>query len=247
MVKVSEMIHKNVQQYFQERWDKSLETITESSKNDAGKSLVVSDKKVYSFDKIVKEMYNNQNQPTSVDAIGFQRANIWFIEFKSGFARRITTENYKEPFVAMRAEEENALKMLKEKTLKLQDKEHSELLYNLKLKAVESYVTFEKKILPLCNDVDYHRNLVLCIVVDNIDDADILEDGFGELAGKSRTSNILSSIRSSLHRYVKATDACDNSYYYDEVKVYSVKEFIAESKLLPETPTIAVHMVDTTA
>ena len=95
------MINKDLSNYIIKKWGASgvVKEIAIISKEDThfpgrSRSLVNSDKKCFDFDEITKQLYSTDNLPASADAIQIKGYDIRFIEFKHGFVRRITKDNF---------------------------------------------------------------------------------------------------------------------------------------------------------
>lgn len=95
----------------------------------------------------------------------------------------------------------------------------------LRMKAIESYITLEKKIFQGCRPFDQAFRLQFCVVIDE-DSVDGMEETLAELSGRSETTgNPYASIKASLKRYINCRDCSGTPYFYDEVKVLSVTDF----------------------
>lgn len=221
------MIFKDVQKYAQSNWGTFLKSITECSRSYSnGVPLVVSDSKIYCFDDISKTIYANNKLCASVDGIDFNENEILFIEYKSGFKQKITKENYKDSEKSICSHSKNVCKYYWDLFFALRDKEKEELISNLKLKALDTYITFDKNIFPLCDDLQTGNLKLRLIVVIDADEVDNMEDALGELSGKKTSSNnYFTKIKQSLSRFMLRPDAFENNYLYDSIDVYSVKEY----------------------
>ena len=103
--------------------------------------------------------------------------------------------------------------------------ETRELLDSIKFKAIESYVTLEKKFFLLCSTLSHDNKLrvIFCVVID--DYVDSMEDSLLELANVSSASNSFTDIKSSLFRFVNLKTQNNEDFYYDEIKVLSPYEY----------------------
>ena len=231
------MIEKEVKEFAEKNWSHYIKSISECSKPSKDKApLVESEIEVYCFDDICKKYFDENRLPASVDCVDFTEKEIYLVEFKSGFREKITKENYTPPFQASDEETLRALDLCKEYFFKNRDLENNELRNSLKLKAVESYMAFEKRILDACSEISSPRKLILYIVVD-IDVNDIEEDVLGSLVSEKKGKNIakgnpLEEIRQSLTRYMGVEDISKKGYFYDDVRVCSAVEF---SKILSDS------------
>lgn len=114
--------------------------------------------------------------------------------------------------------------------LNLKEKEKNELYQSIRMKAIESYITLEKEIFPLCAESKKSLKLNLVIVIDgNGDDANVymIEDLSGKetLRQISDKENDFFKLKESLAKYERKKDCNGNDYYYDTVKVMNPTEF----------------------
>lgn len=148
------MITKDLKSYADVNWSRHLKTLTELSRsgNDNPKSLIERDQKLYCFDDICSEIFSSGKISESADAILVTRKTVELIEFKTGFKKRITKNN----FDSEKAKCEQTNQICNE-YWKLffnnQDRDAKELITSIRNKAIESYVTLEKKILPECDNL----------------------------------------------------------------------------------------------
>ncbi|MDE5910110.1 MAG: hypothetical protein K2H52_15410 [Lachnospiraceae bacterium] len=220
------MVQKDLCNCITSEFSNYLEPISLLSKSTEGKVLVRDERKLYNFDKITQKVYNNTKVPSSADALLISSRGLLLTEFKSGFKRKISEETI--DYSRLTCPDDNT-KICKDYAKLLIDKgklETSELLDSLKFKAIESFVTLEKKLFSLCSGgitENKHVKVIFCVVID--DYIDSMEDTLTELADKPAVSNTLSNVRLSLSRFVglKTTDGKD--YFYDEVKVLSPYEY----------------------
>lgn len=206
-----------------------MESITSLSRPNNGKSLVEDERCEYNFDDITKAIYNNRDVPASADALIASDKVVLFTEFKTGFIRKITcdTLDYSKlscpNFPDVTCNEYG--KLLIDKS----ELEVSELLDSLKFKAIESYITLEKYILPHCFDLsEKGQRVVFCVVID--DAVEDLEDGLLELANQVSENNSFSKVRSSLERFVAVPLNDGDIFFYDEIIVkspYDYKKYIS--------------------
>lgn len=78
-----------------EKWkeDEYFKPLSEISKPDVGAPLVNISENIFCFDSISEKIYQN-NKPCSVDGLFFSRETAYLVEFKTGFKKKITRENY---------------------------------------------------------------------------------------------------------------------------------------------------------
>lgn len=222
------MAKQDVENYVTANWGQHKETVTELSKEQKkGTSLVLADTQMYNFDKITKDIYATKKNamPTSADALTFSRKHILFVEFKSGFKKKVR---------------KNALDKEKAKCEKIDDicpdywkiffkNQESEtigLINSLQMKAADSYITLEKQILPKCEG-DNSRVLVDLWVIIDEEEIDYMEDTLASLANKTieEKNNIFERIRKALNRFLRQQDANGNRYYYESIHVMSARDY----------------------
>ncbi|MDR0425211.1 MAG: hypothetical protein LBH39_07185 [Clostridiales Family XIII bacterium] len=148
-----------LQKYAHQHWDDNYRaSFTKLSKiGDGPNSLVYDDTQLYNFDQICKGIFNEKGRPTSADGLALIHDGIAFIEFKSGFAQKMTEKKTNPKLRCERIQdycENGNVTALFEKSQKLLKKnrelEQSELLKSIRFKAIESYISLEKRILPEC-------------------------------------------------------------------------------------------------
>lgn len=220
------MIFKDVQKYAEINWKECLKSVTECSKAKKTKiSLVRNETKIYCFDDISKTIYFNDNPSASVDGVDFNEDEIVLVEYKSGFKEKITRDNYANDYRSRCPETQSVCKDYWDLFFKLRDGEKKELISNLKLKALDTYVTLEKNIFPNCDDTPKGKKLRLIIVID-ADDVDDMEDALSDLSRKPTSkNNYFTKIKDALSRFKLREDAFGNKYLYDSIEVYSVKRY----------------------
>lgn len=213
------MVAKDVKSYLVSNCDEYLETISELSRSDAGKVLVKDERKLYNYDKVTKEFYSTKT-PDSVDAIYATNRKVFFVEFKSGFKKKISKENFDKSLMTCPDDDVKYCKAYATLFFKIQEKENEILRYSIHMKAIESYMTFIKEIEPNSQDDEKTKLLVFCVVID--DYVESMEDILTGLAKKPSDTNTITSLRQSLSRFRKNGR---KDYYYDEINVFSPHEF----------------------
>ena len=218
-----------------DKYNDLIKTITILSKPDKGDSLVTSEQEFYDFDMICERIFGEKNCPTSADCLYVTENEITLIEFKSGFYDKMSKDNYEPELLRCRKFYEENYECIEYKKLlkKKYKKERKILKDSLKLKAIESYVTLEKKMLGL-NNTDNNRNEIEIkyIVVIDGNSEDIIENILLDLTHintktkKSKNVNVFDSVRDSLKRYELKHDSLGNKYLYDDIKVYPQIEFL---------------------
>ena len=228
----------NLSQFALANWENFQTTISIASKNDKGQALVENESLIYNFDDISKSIFNSNNAPTSADGIQFKGMTIELIEFKSGFKQKITKNSFdEEKGKCKKATPEIICDDYWNLFWENQERKIDELIDSIKLKAVESYITLEKHVFPLCQDEKSGLTfrLVFTVVVDG-DGADGIEDILADVAGiDPDTDNPLISLKQSLKRLSNKKDCQGHSYLYDEIEVLTVKDFQNKLKYYQHT------------
>lgn len=224
------MVAIDINTFAEENWSGYKKSVTDISKSKDA-SLVENDMELYCFDDICANLYDQDKKPTSADAFIIDGKNIELVEFKSGFKNKLTKKNFdKERGKCPKTQEicEDYWKLFFDK----RKKEVDELILNIRIKAVESYITLEKHIFPSCPPSEIPMSLKFLVVIDE-DGVDGMEDTLAELAGAKKVkNNPYTSIRKSLRRLVACRDKDGNQYFYDNVEVLSVMDFQNHLRLL---------------
>lgn len=224
------MVAIDINTFAEENWSGYKKSVTDISKSKDA-SLVENDMELYCFDDICANLYDHDKKPTSADAFIIDGKNIELVEFKSGFKNKLTKKNFdKERGKCPKTKEicEDYWKLFFDK----RKKEGDELILNIRIKAVESYITLEKHIFPSCPPSEIPMSLKFLVVIDE-DGVDGMEDTLAELAGAKKVkNNPYTSIRKSLRRLVVCRDKDGNQYFYDNVEVLSVMDFQNHLRLL---------------
>lgn len=221
------MTTKNIQKYAESNWSQYLAPITEISKsgNERG-SLINSEKTIYSFDDICRDLFPVGQVPASADGLSISADAIELIEFKTGFKQRVTKKNFDEqkgtcPRAGVVCEDYWNV-FFDNQRRKIQ-----ELIASIRFKATESYIAIEKQVLPLCDNLEMQKTISIrfTVVVDE-DGIDSMEDTLTELAGTEDVEdNCFKSIKQALSRLKGRQDAKGNTYYYDAIEVISAQDF----------------------
>lgn len=218
------MITKDIEHYFRTAYTEHLASITELSKSDKGGSLVKDTRKLYHFDDITKNAYHLKKVPTSADAVLVSDKMIVFVEFKSGFRQNITKKSLDRSKLTCCRDKRIVCDDYGRILLELQKKKRNELIDSIKMKAVESYITLEKKIMPLCMESDSNVRMIYCVVMDS-EEVDTTQDILQELAREESEENPITAVRRSLRRFVGNIGADGQTYLYDKVEVFTPYEF----------------------
>lgn len=222
------MIKKDIKAYADIKWSEYLETVSQISMNkNSNKSLVSNEFKLYNFDSICENLFHIHTStiPTSVDGVLITSNAVELIEFKSGFKQRITKKNFnKEKGTCPYSKD--ICKDYWKYFFDSQNRQRRELIDSIRLKAIESYITLEKQILPQCDDLDSNSlQMNLTVVVDE-EGVDSMEDILLELSNDIEAEdNCYRAIRDALSRLRDCISADGNTYYYDKIEVMSAKDF----------------------
>lgn len=218
------MIYTEINSYISSQYLGYKETISEISKSSGGKILVKDHRKIYNFDSIVDELCA-KNKPASADGLLIGDKCILFIEFKTGFKKKITEKSFDQSKLLCPYDENKICEPYGKILLKKHKLERHELLDSIHLKAVESYIMLEKQLLPHGAKLKgTNIKLMYCVVIDDYNDSE--EDMLYDMTNKKSEDNIITSVKQSLRRYKGCYDANQNSYYYDDIKVFSPYEMI---------------------
>lgn len=210
--------------FLEQNFSKKTYTELSASQN---KSLIQSSKcEAYDFDEITEYIFL-QNKPSSADAILLDRNRVYFVEFKSGFHRKMSRTNFDR--TQCRCEKiddicDDYAKLMKRNLENIE----SELKANLFQKTAESRWTLEYHLLPEAYKNTTHPDLQIfyIIVTDKVkeDPIDAMGQIMDDLAKIHNEDNFYERMEQSVkHLY------CESRYrkkaFYDKVEVYSVQDF----------------------
>lgn len=219
------MIKKDLYAHAATDWNDFLKPVIELSKSEhTDEPLVKSAVQMYNFDNICKTLFSSDKVPTSADAIDVTSQSIRFVEFKSGFKKKITKENFNEE--EGRCEATQAVcKDYWSLFFKEQEKETGELIASIRLKALESYLTLEKQLLPHCQDAPEPIPVVFTAVIDG-DAVENMVDTLAQVSGKrAATDTSIAKVRKALSRLAGIQDVDGNVYCYDKIEVLSAQDY----------------------
>lgn len=217
------MINLDIKGFADSHWIGNRKSVTMLSKSgDTGNSLVVCDEEQYCFDDISKTL----NDASSVDAIDFKKNGIELIEYKSGFADKISVDKYNPDRVKCPTHTGESCEEYWKIVCDNRKKDKEILKNNIKLKAVESYITLEKCVFPHCENATGPQEIKLTVVID-VDPMEEEVKIFSDLSGTEcdRATEMISSIKESLSRFLLKTDVKGNVYYYDSIDVVGAKTY----------------------
>ena len=218
------MIQKDLYTYAITNW--SMSPVAELSEDKrTHMPLVKSEAQMYSFDDICLRLGLKQKLPASADGLDVTQRSVRLVEFKSGFRNKITRDNFNEEEARCSKTDEICEDywgiFAKKRSLEIK-----ELIDSIHIKALESYLTLEKQILPRCQDAEEPVSVTFTAVID-ADPVDAMEDVLSGLAKRSKrnTSNSLSRVKQALSRLAGISDTDGNIYCYDRIEVLSVQEY----------------------
>ena len=207
------MIEKDITGYANLNWFSFRDTAKNlsRSKDEKRRPLVNDIFFMYDFDKISEKLSKKGRQPKSADALYIRKdGELFLIEFKQGFKWVLSRLNT----------------LTDETEKKLRKKENIEFKKSIQLKAVESYILIEKKVLQSEAIVgDNRKREFHYLVVVDFDAESIKEDILSDLAKKPQNSNPIQDLRKALKRFLCTQDANGNDYFYDHIDVISYQQF----------------------
>ncbi len=217
------MSRKDIYGYINNNFKEFLEPISELSKS--AKTVLVNDNRhLFNFDKITENIYEGKKVPSSADSLWVKGNEILLTEFKSGFKRKISKETLDDSKLKCPYDETRVCKDFGKLLIDKGKLETNELLDSLKFKAIESYITLEKKIFPLCPLPSKGKiRVIFCAVVD--DYVDSMEDTLSELAGGFINTNTFQQVRDSLSRFIGLKSQDGENFYYDKIEIMSPYEY----------------------
>lgn len=224
------MIAKDLSAYAQREWSDLMLPVTQLSKRGGkdGKPLVRHEKRLYNFDDICTTLFSAQRgkKPASADALDFFPKSVQLVEFKSGFRPKISKENFDQEKGSCK-EKGGVCEEYWKLFSKLQKAQRRGLYDSIRAKAVESFLTLEKQVLPHCADLDEPIQVLYVVVID-VDPMESMQDILTDLATPQlakRSDNILTDIKNALKKLTNITDVHGNIYCYDGVQVLSPREY----------------------
>lgn len=87
------MVTIDINAFAKENWAEYKKSVTDISKS-KDTSLVESEMKLYCFDDICANLYDQDKKPASADAFIINKKSIELVEFKSGFKNKVTKKNF---------------------------------------------------------------------------------------------------------------------------------------------------------
>ncbi len=198
------------------------------AQEERSKSLVVDDNtRLYSFDAISADFYPEDVRPTSADALYFTKKGIGFVEFKTGFVQKISKVNFdrSKAKCSKITHEEYVCKDYWDIFKKKQDHEQKILVEALRLKAIESYITLEKKLLPRTKFQADLKKIHKCLtIVIDMEPVANMHENLSALAGVSTDDDApKQKIAAALQRLKCRGE--EHPFFYDEICVMSASEF----------------------
>ena len=214
----------NIEDFFKNYKNQSfLKPLKELSKGSNG-YLVNSEEMGYNFDEISKDLLG-ESKLKSADSIVIKKDVIYFIEFKTGFEKKIYIKNF--DYSLWKCEQtgeycKNGLEYLK----KYHESILNEMRLSIHLKLIESFFILDKFIIPSCGNKVKSYKLKFIAVIDGVNNAplDTLESGLNSLSKIESKNNFLDDFKKSLKKYI-IKDSKNNNLLYDEVNVLQKEDF----------------------
>lgn len=227
------MIWKDLQSYVVARWGKYLASVTQLSRGGPGNvSLVKSVVQMYNFDDICADLFPPKKAPTSADGIEITASSVRFVEFKSGFKKKITKYNFDEE-AGYCETTQTVCKDYWDLFFKKQEKETNELIASIRFKALESYLTLEKQLLPRCQSAPKPIPVTFTAVIDG-DAVENMVDTLAGLSGKRDVQDTaFARVKKALSRLEGLQDAEGNIYCYDKIEVLSAQDYENQLRQCP--------------
>lgn len=213
----------DIQKYFSQ--NSSLKKFTQLSENKGTHiPLVVNDTLAYDYEECVAPLFRNEALKM-VDAVYVKDNTIFFIEFKGGFVLDIRLDNFDmSRWYCKDAEKtcEQAVKIF----LKNQELKISELISSINGKLLETFVTINSLILPLCDTCDGTFRTSYVAVVDEMSrPLGAMEEALNDLSEiESNTINPISNLKASVKKY-RLADSNGENVFFDSIEVWNLDEF----------------------
>lgn len=217
----------SLKNFLESNYSSYLDTITNLSRSNK-KEFIIDSRKLYNFDKMICEFYNEQNKPKSADALFILENSILFIEFKTGFKDNVKIKNLNENEYCNNCYDEIIYAICNEKfkyfiqSKKLSKEDKKKGLF---LKIAESYIIFKTQLLPKYLNEAYFNNsnykFLFWIVIDNPVDAIHISYKKNNNYNDEK-NNILIDIQNSIKRFYDK----HNLSYYDEILVLNQYTFL---------------------
>lgn len=222
----------SLNQYLHETFPEFEKPLSFLSKPDTEDSPVVNQDEImlFDFDGICKKIYHKK-APKSADALGVVGKTLIFVEFKKGFQQKLPKNKKNIPCSQGLALDHCLVRVAH------QNKKFEEMRDSVKLKAVESYLTYrENLLLPGVEE----PNQVHFFLVISLNSLEKLEDEMINLS--KSTGTVLSketeeekqgkitykSLRDSLSRFTLCPKEVGGTYLYHHIYVMDGDDFLTE-------------------
>lgn len=219
----------SLKQFIENKYSLFLSPISDLSCNDRNK-FIENNKKLYNFDKMICEFYNEDYKPKSADALYMLDDNtILFVEFKTGYKDKVTIRSLDKNKFCQNCYDNLIRTICNEKFewfLKHKDLTKEDMKKAIFLKIAESYIIFKEKFISKyiseCNTNIGNYKFIFWLVIDA--PVNSFPNSFKKNNEKSTLkdiNNIFTDMKKSMKRF------CDkeNSSYYDEILVLNPHEF----------------------
>lgn len=213
-----------IRQYIEANFQDYYEPVSEICKNTrAATHPLNSDFHMYNFDKISSKVTNKPGF-TSADALRIRRNSIELIEFKTGFTRKITKENWDPRLSTCYRDPEITCEPFKRLILKKAQLEIDDLRNSIRNKAIESYITWDKCIMTQLS-VAEPITLNYVVVVDG-DDTEQIEDILSDVANKKAPqTNDIAQLKQSLSIYTGRKSQDNTPYCFNSISIHTFREY----------------------
>ncbi len=196
------------------RYSDCHKPFAEISSNDSGEALINIEDNAFNFDRITEKLFGGTSIFCSADALYIGKRSLYLIEFKRGFSRDLDTEKM-EPDDKECKKCNYYIREFYKQLYKNIEQGKEVLLQNIHLKAIESYYTLVKMILPICKSERSNIRLIFIVVIDASTDP---------LAAYEEMNYDLASLNQSISKYRK-TDENEKPLFYDYTTTLDTKGF----------------------
>lgn len=219
-----------IRQYLEENFQAYLEPVSEICKNTRGAAQPLNSScPMYNFDKISAAVTSKLGF-SSADALRLQRNSIDLIEFKTGFRRNTTKENWDPKESKCYRDSTIDCEPFQDLFLKNVELELKVLRDSIRNKAIDSYITWDKCIMSQIS-IDHPIVLNYIVVIDG-DDTDRIEDILSSVANKKAPrTNELARLKQSLSKYAGNKSPNKAPYGFNSINVYTFREYQQQLKV----------------
>lgn len=221
----------SLKEYIENKYKLYLSPITDLSCNEQ-KKFIKDQRKLYNFDKMICEFYNETCKPKSADALYMLDDNtILFVEFKTGYKDKVCIRSIDENKYCKNCSDNTLHTICNEKFkwfLKHKDLTKEDMKKAIFLKVAESYIIFKEKFIQdyatRCSNNIINYKFIFWLVID----APV--DSFPNSYKKNNdvSSNDINNIFQDMQKSIKRFYDRQNSSYYSEILVLNKHQFISK-------------------